>query len=108
MAKEFKCKRCKNPINVRVPDSERTFINKDGDLFCSKFCSKNLHIPLSPKREIKKGKGKRSFKKKIEVTFVCGRCQKNYSYLTWNKVCSDCNPIVPENEKHLIRLYQKK
>ena len=109
----FSCKRCLVPINVLVPDSERTFINDGGELFCSKSCRTNyrLHIPLDPSRVGKTSKFRKlnekrkhveSSKKKTQVIFKCFVCNNETTVMTHDKLCSRCSSrMYRENQERV-------
>lgn len=113
------CERCKEPIDINVPDKERTFVNDGGSLFCSNVCKEYKHIPVDPVRKktnlSKKNRSKKhkdAFKPSI---YKCGNCDKETSHMTWNKMCNNCiDTFYEENPgqdmsnafKSLIRLYK--
>lgn len=91
--REWKCKRCEEPINILVLDSERKFKIDGENIFCGIQCLKAFksYIPVSLAKV--KTKEKRSPKlKKItrKSEYKCFNCGKIYSNLTWNKMCSVC------------------
>ena len=111
--REWKCKRCMEPINIFVPDDQRTFINDGGDLFCGKSCKTNykLYIPLDPSRVGNTSKFRKiderrkhieNSKKKVQVVFKCFVCNNETSVMTHDKCCSRCSSrMYKENQERV-------
>lgn len=95
MSRVWECKRCKEPINIMVPDDERTFINDGGDIFCGVTCKHAYahYIPLRLSKDnkpVKRLKHKRKEEKKQSVIFKCFSCNKEFNYLPFDKMCPTC------------------
>lgn len=116
--REWCCKRCKEPINIFVPDSERKFVIDGENLFCGKTCKSayKQHIPIDPARkklnQLKKH-GPKKLKEKSKPLYKCFKCEHTTHFMTWNKLCSRCEDKMYDEvgsisnvEKSQIRLYQ--
>lgn len=88
------CERCDEPINIFVPDNERKFIIDGDKIFCGPTC-KSAYKQFIPLKISKDGSGRSKYKKgkpkeKREPKFKCFHCDKETTFMTWNKLCSTC------------------
>ena len=105
--REWCCERCKQPIDIKVPDKERTFINDSGKLFCSNICLVNKFIPLDIRKTSGKNfkKSKKQKKNSTQSKFKCFNCGKVHHYMTWNKRCDVCcNNGINDGSERLMKL----
>jgi len=71
------CKFCSAKVNVTT---SKDYVTKDGNIFCNQSCCNGYIAP----------RVKHNKKQKKKVQFVCPNCDKEYSFMTYNKKCSTC------------------
>ena len=119
MRRKWECHRCKDPINILAPDSEKRYVIDGDKIFCCKRCKMEhaAYIPVDPARKkLNVSKKHRSQKHKEAwrtPIFKCFNCEHETNIMTHDKLCPRCarhwfidNPGEAMNNafKSLIRL----
>lgn len=111
MAREWKCKRCNDDINILVPDEERKFVIDGEYIFCGKSCLQmhNHYIPVDPVRkkqnQLKKNKPKKNKRLLSKPLYKCFNCETTLERLPWNNLCPECSKN-PDANMYNIRMFK--
>jgi len=91
--REWCCERCKDAINIFVPDHEKKYVIDGDKIFCGTHCRQAYrdYIPV----KLARGGGPSKYKKvkhqqKEAAKFKCFHCNRESNFMTWDKLCSYC------------------
>ncbi len=93
--REWCCERCKDPINIFVPDTERKYVLDGDKIFCGTHCRSAYrdYIPVKLSRTGNAVKYKKAKQQQKEtVIFKCFHCGNETTFMTFNKLCNRCAP----------------
>ena len=96
-SREWCCERCKDPINIFVSDIEKTYVLDGDKIFCGVHCRSAYrdYIPVKLSKTGGASKYKKIKKQQKEtVKFKCFHCTKEYTFMTWDKLCSNCRDTL--------------
>lgn len=92
--RKWECLRCKDPINIFVPDLEKRYVLDGDKIFCGTHCrtAHREHIPLKLARtgSVVKYKKPKTIQKE-KVKFKCFHCYNEYENLPFDKLCPSCS-----------------
>ena len=92
--REWCCERCKDPINIFVPDTEKKYVLDGDQIFCGIHCRSAYkdHIPVKLAKNGKAIKYKKAkHQQKDKAKFKCFHCSTEYDNLTFDKLCPHCS-----------------
>lgn len=93
--REWYCERCKDPINIFVPDTEKRYVLDGDKIFCGTHCRSAYrnYIPVKLSRDGTASKYKKvKHQQKETVKFKCFHCGNETTYMTHDKLCNRCAP----------------
>ena len=95
--REWCCERCKDPINIFVPDTEKVYVLDGDKIFCGVHC-RSAYREYIPVKLAKTGGAvkykKQKQMKKESAKFKCFHCNKESNFMTWDKLCSYCRDTM--------------